>query len=344
MASRWPPALSSQSTTRSTLSLDLSSTRRSNLAIPDRFYADNYADWTRIQQFDPSIAQQLLKSSEDPTIWVAVYRNPEFKNDDETGKDTKPSVFVREDFLQAMKTATEEKVESTISPSLTASTLTWADQLQVPLSADDESSLTVNDTPMAIARLCPSKDENGDSHSATWILDSLRCSLPKENTNPDCDGGSEYLEALGVAVDAVLIRIFEQSEGYQKTNDEKDDAPGVFLGSIRVKSTLFSRTVLEGRGFVPVDSLSKDMATHFFSREACLDMYTIRSLLDEDSLTSQARSRTQSIISSLRNQLDYLQTNPPDAATKPATNDDVDNDRDDNVEIDPWAGFYKMQL
>jgi hypothetical protein len=304
----------------------------------------------------------------------------------------------------ATTTKNEKREESSVlSASVTA--LKWADTLQIspPPTTD------MMDVPIAVARLYPStihssssnsnsnnrgdndnphqkEEEEGSTSTSTptrsttkqtWIVDSLRCSLPKELTNPECDGGSEYLEAIGVAVDASLMRIFRQlPPPYPQGNQEEEEKvepqsssrlmtspppspppPVVFDGSIRVKSTIYTRTVLEQRGFRPVESLSRDMATHYFCRDTCLQMYTQRiknrtnhSDNNNDNndantfLSPVARSISHSIVSLLQSQLEYLGTIPPeaDAAIASSKGDEERNDLDEPI-MDPWAGI-KMQL
>jgi hypothetical protein len=186
----------------------------------------------------------------------------------------------------------------------------------------DSSKLTTPmalEKPVAVAQLRPSPDfEN------KWILDSLRCGLKKEDINDDCDGGSEFTEALSVAVDSLLLHHLQQ----QHQNDF------VFEATIRTKATLFSNKVLEARGFEPVEELSKDMATHVSKYDACLQSYAERST---STIPPGARDRALQIVS-LLGRLDRDQQ--LEAASAEEENKSKDDDQDD---YDPWATF-KMQI
>ena len=50
-------------------------------------------------------------------------------------------------------------------------------------------------------------DDNDDDeyHSSYYIIDSMRCSLRKEVTDPDCDGGREHAEAIGICIDELVL-------------------------------------------------------------------------------------------------------------------------------------------
>jgi hypothetical protein len=331
---------------------------------------------------------QAMKIATNPNT----YNNNSNDDDEEENEDA-----------TTMKNEKREK-SSVLSSSVTA--LKWADTLQIspPPTADD-----MMDVPIAVARLYPSTIHSSNSNNReknynenqeeaaeeddstststptrsttkqTWIVDSLRCSLPKELTNPECDGGSEYLEAIGVAVDASLMRIFRPSSPpYPQGNQEEEEKgepqsssrrmmtspppppPVVFDGSIRVKSTIYTRTVLEQRGFRPVESLSRDMATHYFCRDTCLQRYTQRitnhtnnsddnnnNNNNNDSnmfLSPVARSISHSIVSLLQSQLEFLETIPPEADAFMASSKGDEERRDlDEPIMDPWAGI-KMQL
>ena len=326
---------------------------------------------------------QAMKIATDPNT----YNNNDDDDDDDENQDA-----------TTMKNEKREE-SSVLSSSVTA--LKWADTLQISLPPTTDDMM---DVPIAVARLYPSTIHSSNSNSnnhennyneqqeeedgststltpprttkQTWIVDSLRCSLPKELTNPECDGGSEYLEAIGVAVDASLMRIFRPSSPpYPQGNQEEEEKgepqsssrrmmtspppppPVVFDGSIRVKSTIYTRTVLEQRGFRPVESLSRDMATHYFCRDTCLQRYTQRitnhtnnSDNNNDNndantfLSPVARSISHSIVSLLQSQLEYLGTIPPeaDAAMASSKGDEERRDLDEPI-MDPWAGI-KMQL
>ena len=202
----------------------------------DRFTPKCPSPITSIQRYDPS----LVGNDHPSAVWVAVVRSA----------NNKPSVFVKDDFLNAMRIAT------TIETDLT----TLGDP---PLMEGLETDSSVGEgilesVPVAVARLSPSFDFDG-----CWVLDTIRCTLKKEDTDTSCDGGSEHTEALGVAIDALLIHYLEAH-------------PHRFDGVIRTKATLVSGTILEDRGFREVTTLAKDMATHTCSLDSCLSNYAER--------------------------------------------------------------------
>jgi hypothetical protein len=94
--------------------------------------------------------------------------------------------------------------------------------------------------------------------------------LVKENMDPECDGGSEYMEALATAIDGLLQHYLD--------NIKTEGKFPCFEGSIRAKATLFSAPLLEDRGFVPVTELNKYMLTHISSLDDCLERYAARSV------------------------------------------------------------------
>jgi hypothetical protein len=218
------------------------------ITLFDRFRAFIPASPDIIQRFDA----QLDTTSHKDSIWVAVYRS----------SNNKPSVIIKDEFFQAMRSATDS-----INPSQQAAD----DSLQN--SFVKSSNL---ETPVAVARIRPSQDfEN------TWVLDAMRCMLLKESTEKACEGGSEHTDAICTAIDALLE--------YHLTSCTR------FEGAIRTKATLVSATLLEERGFREVESLSKDMATHVSSLDDCLDRYAERSV-SLDTKSPGARQRALKIV------------------------------------------------
>jgi len=204
--------------------------------------------------------------------------------------NNKPSV--RDEFFTAMQWATDDNVDSGI-------------ERNYVMSNSDE-------TPVAVARLTPSKVFDG-----CYVLDNMRCLLKKENTDFTCDGGSEHTEALCVAIDSLLIQ-------YLKQNTQR------FHTSIRTKSTLVSGALLEERGFIPVDGLHPDMATHVSSLDACMTRYATRAVSTTSTtatLTHGARERALQIISLL------AKVDRHEDLT--ASNVQAQNNADDDY--DPWA-------
>ena len=160
------------------------------------------------------------------------------------------------------------------------------DLLQIPSSK-----------PVAIARLIKT-NTNNDS----YLLDNLRCSLKKEDQDINCDGGSEYLEALACAVDTLLLNHLQKllsssSSSSTSTNiSQENDVPIIFKdGSIRTKATLFNSKLFEQRGFIPIETLSRDMATHVSNYNSCSNSYTERASSGEQSTTTTTTATNSGI-------------------------------------------------
>lgn len=196
----------------------------------DRFRPSCPADLSTIRQFDASLAE----ISGDECVWVAVFRT----------SNNKPSVFVRDEFLNAMR--------------LSTGAINSDQQASIPEGIEKKDMS--KEVPVAVARLTPSKDFEG-----CHVLDYMRCLLKKEDTNPSCDGGSEHTEAVCVAIDSLLLHHLQNN-------------PQRFDNAIRTKSTIVTAALLEARGFEPVEGLYSDMATHLCSLEACMSKYADRAV------------------------------------------------------------------
>ena len=209
--------------------------------------------------------------------------------------------------------------------------------------------------PVAVACLRPS-----EFYTHCWVLDKLKCVLKKENTDATCDGGSEHTEALSMAIDALLLQYLSSSssstleteDSDEDKNDEMNEKDGQqtrlqeeieehatigarFEGVIRTKGTLVSAALLEERGFVPVDSLQRDMATHLSSLDTCLEQYAQRAIAAARS--GAARNRALSIVTFL-GQIDRdadLQ-----AAAASSRNHTTGNSKEDNEGKDDGFGGY----
>jgi hypothetical protein len=256
----------------------------SSFRVFDKFEPNCPADSTAIQLFDSS----LIFDSGFEATWVAVYRSA----------NNKPSVLANDEFLRAMKYATSKQLSPYVMQGI------------------ENGKLLATEPPVAIARLVKS-----NNIPTTWILDTMRCILKKETLNPDCDGGSEHTEALGVAIDSILIH-------HLWNNRENDEF--IFEGTIRTKATLVSAPLLESRGFQEITTLSRDMTTHVCSLDNCLDRYANRAVSSLAKGTG-ARERALQIVS-LLGQIDR----DKDLALA-AGNSDAVNDKDD-----PWAGANKF--
>lgn len=262
-----------------------------SFSLFDRFQPRCPADIGSIKRFNPSLAE-----NDDPySTWVAVFRS----------SNNKPSVFVKDEFLNAMRTATSPDISPERSQLVSKN-----DGIENTSSSIMEST----ETPVAVARLTPSPD-----YEKCWILDNMRCLLKKEETNEDCDGGSEHTEALCVAIDSILMRHLTENR----------EAP--FDGAIRTKATLVSGTLLENRGFQEVQSLSKDMASHTCSLDACMESYANR-VVSTAAKAVGARDRAMAICS-LLGQIDRA---------KDLKTPDTKCEDDEDEDYDPWAGVKQF--
>jgi hypothetical protein len=302
----------------------------------DRFRATCPAHPSCIGQFDPQLVSEVADSQQQH-VWVAVYRSSTSQTN-----NSKPSVFVRDEFFQAMTDAT--------TTTTTTSETTVMAGLEAPAAAAaaSPSLLLQGEKPVAIARLRPS-----DDFEATWILDTMRCSLRKEEQDETCDGGSEYLEALAVGVDSLLLHYLRETVPTPQT--AAVDAAPIFEGAIRTKATLFSGKILEARGLQPVETLSKDMATHVSAYDSCLNFYAQRTVATTTTATNTALSSSSSSSSktsvalqivSLLGQLDRedeLQKAAAGLGVAPTTTNGKENeDGTTEPEYDPFAGFNSL--
>ena len=289
----------------------------------DRFRPTCPADPSCIRQFDPSLVDSGESGAE--TVWVAVYRS----------SNNKPSVFVRDDFFQAMGDATSTDTKSKDNPSSSASPTSVGPP---PQGLEAPASLQL-EKPVAVARLIPSKD-----FDSTWVLDNMRCSLRKEDTDDACDGGSEYVEAISVGVDSLLLHHLQQNLGRQQSKGGSDDAENnlpVFEGVIRTKATLFSGKLLENRGFQPVEELAKDMATHVSAYDACVENYAKRTV---STVSKNPGTRDRALL--MVSLLGKLDREDEIAAAATVRQRQLGKEASDDEEdaYDPWAGANKFQL
>ena len=261
----------------------------------DRFQAKCPADLGSIRQFD---ARLVDDDCEDETAWVAVYRS----------SNNLPSVLIKDDFLNAMRIAT-----TSVETSANSSTIVENEAI----SSSFEESVSAR-IPVAIAKI--SKTQRG-----SWILDSMRCSLKKEDQNDACDGGSEHVEALSVCVDELLLYYLSST-----------NPPPNFLkeGAIRCKATLVSSAILEDRGFKEITKIEKDMATHVSSFQGVMQHYADRAVTTV-AKNPGARDRALKILSllaRLEEQDEEIETSTP---TEQQTDDEDD-------EYDPWASVKQF--
>lgn len=257
----------------------------STFALFDRFRCTCPADVSSVQLFDPS----LIDEHQENHVWVAVFRSG----------NNKPSVLIRDEFLDAMRSATGAVNEAPLSNHISV----------------ESASFVKAQKPVAVARLRRSED-----FQDVWVMDCMRCALKKENIDATCDGGSEYLEAISVAIDTLLQHHLQTVQ--------------CFEGAIRTKATIHSGPLLENRGFVPVKTLQKDMASHVSSLDACLEKYAGRSVATDVAKSPGSRQRALEIVS-LLGRLNR------EKEMKLAKERRKDND-DDQENYDPWAGMKRF--
>ena len=274
-----------------------SSSADASFSLFDRFTAICPADISRVAQFAPSLIQSNENDEENDEkecVWVAVYRSA----------NNKPSVYVKDEFFDAMRLATDAGAAATSSEQT-------AKVSPLLMTTSSNGANTAAQRPIAVACLRPSEIYQG-----RWVIDSIRCSLKKENTNNVCDGGSEFAEALCVAVDSLLLNYLESHK--------------FFDGVLRMKSTLFSSKLLEERGFQPVESLQKDMVTHISSLDSSMKEYALRSV-DTSSKSPGGRDRAMKILS-------FLGRIDRDADIKASREQQQsDNEVDKDNDYDPWG-------
>ena len=187
-----------------------------------------------------------------------------------------------------------------------------------------EGSLISNNSnkPVAVARLF--KDPNANHH----IMDSMRCVLKKENTDEECDGGSEHAEAIGVCIDELVLSYLQQCID---DNDEKLS----FDGGIHFRGTLVSGKLLDSRGFREVTELSLDMHSHESDFDGALSRYAERATSREVAKNPGALDRALKIVS----YLGRIDRDQDRLKAKQVNEDDGDEEERD---YDPWASVKKF--
>lgn len=225
-------------------------------------------------------------------------------------------MFVRDSFFDAMAIATT--AQDGDSQTLVSSTK------QEGVGVISSSNLQ-SEKPVAVARLTASKD--GEKVS---IIDSMRCTLKKENTNPDCDGGSEHCEAIGVCIDELVISYLQSLLEDDSTAVDDEDTLH-FDGGIRFRGTLFSGKLLEARGFREATQLSADMHSHESDFDGALTSYAERSTSTDVSKSHGARDRSLKIVS-LLSKLDRDEDKKVEAE---------EEDNEEDSDYDPWASVKR---
>ena len=269
-----------------------------NAFVPfDRFRASCPEDANAIRKFDASLMTEGKDATED--VWVAVYRS----------NNNLPNVFVRDAFFDAMKTSTTVQ-EGDATTLVSASSTSVGGGFIVSAGADAAAK------PVAVARLTKSKDSNDVS-----MIDSMRCTLKKEDTNQDCDGGSEHAEAIGICIDELVLYFLQNC-----VVTESKDSKVKFDGGIRFKGTLVSGKLLEERGFREISVLSSDMHSHESDYLGALMKYAERSASKDIAKNPGSRDRALKIAS-------YLGIVDRE--------DELNNDKgqadDSESDFDPWG-------
>jgi hypothetical protein len=226
-----------------------------DVAVFDRFRTVCPAGIGCIRQFEPA----LVDNTEPTDVYVAVYRS----------NNNKPSVLVKDEFLRAMRSATDS-----FSPSLSSA--------DASIQSAFSPSTISTDAPVAVARLRPAT-------GSVYIIDSIRCLLEKEKSDESCDGGSEHTEALATAIDSLLLHYLVHRMATSKSG---------FDGTILAKATLTSAPLLVERGFREVTQLTKDMVTHESSLDDCLERYAAKSI-SASTKSPATRQRAMDIVSHL---------------------------------------------
>ncbi|KAL7468858.1 hypothetical protein ACHAXS_009100 [Conticribra weissflogii] len=268
----------------------------------DRFKSSCPADADAIRQFDPT----LISDENNDDTWVAVFRS----------SNNLPSVFVKDAFFDAM-------AQSTTNQDGDAETLV-SSRSSVGSGVINTQTAGAQSKPVAVARLSPSS-----SAPNVFIIDSMRCTLKKENTDPDCDGGSEHTEAIGVCIDELVLSYLQKNIG-DISNNEKVK----FDGGVRFRGTLVSGKLLEARGFKEVNALSSDMHSHESDFDGALKKYAERSTSKEIAKNPGARDRALKIVS-------YLAKIDREGELQSKTGTDCDDGGDDDSDFDPWSSVKR---
>ena len=255
-------------------------------ALFDRFRCHCPANLSAVQLFDPSL---VVEDHQDHHTWVVVYRSG----------NNKPSVLIRDEFFDAMRSATGAVNPASLPNHMSVETFVKAQ------------------TPVAVARLRRSED-----FEEVWVMDYMRCALKKESTDTTCDGGSEYLEAISVAIDTLLQHHLQTAQHFE--------------GAIRTKATVHSGSLLEDRGFVPIAKLHKDMASHVSSLDACLEKYAGRSVATDVAKSPGSRQRALEIVSMLG------RLNREHDIKKARERNEKYSDNQEGENYDPWAGMKRL--
>ena len=145
--------------------------------------------------------------------------------------------------------------------------------------------------------------------------------------------------ALSVAMDALLLHHLTTCVNNVEASSQSKQRR-LFDGAIRTKATLTGASLLEERGFQELQELSKDMATHVSSLDACMEKYANKFVESMTTKNPGARDRAEKILS-LLGRLDRdadLQASREEAERR---KDQKDND-DEGGGYDPFAAFNQV--
>jgi len=301
------------------------SSQKPAVTSSDRFKATCPADVGSIYEFDPNLVvgttepeKNNVDSNDTDVTWVAVFRS----------NNNLPSVLIKDEFLNAMRLATTVQQTTTMTTTIDSAPSTTSPlNDKIEASSNRGVSTTTTTTtgvkmpkPVAIAKLSPSP-----AFPNRWIIETMRCNLKKEDTDPTCDGQSEHAEALSICIDELILHHLSQGSSSSSSSSEQRRRRG-FDGAIRTKATLVSGVLLEDRGFEEVTELGSDMATHVSCLDRSMERYAER-IVTTSAKTSGSRDRALRILSCL-GQLDRVEERE-----RFREDEDGGEDEDSN----PWA-------
>ena len=273
--------------------------------------------------------------------FVAVYRSA----------NNLPSVIMRDELFASMRIATTTTASEPADGIETKASDGSNDNAESNAPGSSSSGVEAP-VPLAVGRLRLSPEFEG-----SFVIDDLRCSLKKEDTSPDCDGGSEHTEALGVCIDELILHRLRLATAGNSKNDNGDgdgdgDGPAAttaaapasdggasFDGALRCKATLVSSPLLCDRGFEEIDEfpLPSDMATHVSNLDSCMERYADR-VVGAGAKNIGARERALKILS-LLGQLNREDEKKAKAKAKKKMQEEEKgkDESGDSDEYDPWA-------
>ena len=286
--------------------------------INDRFKATCPAEKFAVSLYDANLAKNDKDEDGDST-WVAVFRT----------NNNLPSVLIKDDFLNAMRIATTIQTGTSSSSSTALDNSLISSQIETSSTSPQDTGSNQSEnqsegvkaqTPVAIGRLSRSID-----FPDKFVIDNMRCTLKKEDTNDSCDGNSEHAEAISICIDELILHHLREGRSFDG-------------GAMRMKATIHQGRLLEDRGFGEVKTLSKDMATHVSSLECATTKYSER-VVDTVSKGPGARDRALKILNYLGKQ-DPVSSDDDDNES----GNENDNNSGNDDDFDPWATMKAINL